>query len=73
MASTVAVDKSACISAGQCVADFPDAFGFDADELSETLPGAAALTDAQRLTAARNCPSEAIKVHDEAGAEIDLF
>lgn len=73
MPYSVEVDKSFCISAGRCVADYPTAFAFDPDELAETLPGAAGLTDADRLDAARNCPSEAIKVHDEAGAEVDPF
>lgn len=73
MAYTVEVDKDTCISSGRCVADYPAAFAFDPDELSEPLPGAADLTDAERLDAARNCPSEAITVRDEAGEEVDPF
>lgn len=73
MAYTVEVDRDQCISAGQCVANWPAAFDFDADELAEVLPGAAALSDAERLEAARACPSGAIQVRDETGAEVDPF
>lgn len=73
MAYTVEVDKDACISAGQCVAGWPDAFAFDMDELAEVRPGAAELTDADRLAAARACPSGAILVRDAAGAEVNPF
>lgn len=73
MAHRVEIDKDTCISSGQCVANWPGAFDFDADELAEVLPGAAELSDAERLDAARVCPSGAIRVRDEAGAEVDPF
>ena len=73
MDHTVEVDKGMCISSGRCVADYPSAFGFDDEELAETLPGVGALTDDQRLAAARGCPAEAIRIRDAAGDEVDLF
>jgi ferredoxin len=61
------VDKSLCLSTGRCVADHPNAFAFDGDELAEVSPGASALSDdALRLTAAQ-CPAEAILLKDAAG------
>jgi len=69
----VTVDKLACISAGRCVDEAPEAFGFDADELSEALPGASALADDELLVIAQNCPSGAIKLLDENGAQVELF
>ncbi len=73
MAYTVEVDKTLCMSAGKCVADYPSAFAFDPEELAETLPGVAELSDAERLAAARGCPQDAIRVRDEAGAEVDPY
>lgn len=69
----VTVDKKACISAGRCVDDEPEAFGFDADELSEALPGSKELSDEALLKVARNCPAGAIKLVDENGAPVELF
>lgn len=73
MAYEVAIDKDLCISSGKCVGDHPDAFAFDADELAETRPGLDALDDEQRLAVARQCPSEAIRLHTPDGAEVDLW
>ncbi len=58
----IAVDKELCVSSGRCIADVPEAFAFDAEELAEVTPGAQAV-DPQRLrAAARNCPGRAITV-----------
>lgn len=67
MAYRVHVEKDLCVSAGKCVGDAPDAFAYDADELAEVLPGAAALPDERLLRLARQCPGRAIILTDEAG------
>lgn len=67
MAYRVEVNVEDCISSGKCVADFPGAFGFDDEELSQVLPGVSDLTDDEILRAARNCPSRAIVVYDDDG------
>jgi ferredoxin len=61
----IVIDKDECLSAGKCVADHPEAFGFDDDELAEVLPGAAALDDDTLLRAARRCPSGALRVIED--------
>ena len=56
-----------CMSSGKCVADYPDAFDFDDEELAVLRDGASGLTDEQMLRAARNCPSRAIQLFDDDG------
>ena len=70
MPYTVSVDKEICISSGKCVADAPDAFRFDDDELSEPVSPTPPLADAALLAIARNCPSGAIGVFDEDGTRL---
>jgi ferredoxin len=65
MGLRVEVIKDRCVSSGHCVADEPTAFGFDADELAEPLPGAAELDRRRLLDVARNCPGEAIVVYED--------
>ncbi|MFC4945049.1 ferredoxin [Pseudonocardia sp. GCM10023141] len=72
MTYTATVDKDVCISSGRCVADAPEAFDFDDDELAEAVPGHPGLSDAALVELARVCPSGAIRVHDELGAEVEL-
>ena len=72
MAYRVEVVSDECMSAGRCVADFPEAFAFDKDELSVVLPTASEVPDERLLLAARNCPSRAIRVFDDSGEEIDV-
>jgi len=58
----ISVDKELCVSSGRCIADVPEVFAFDAEELAEVKPDAPAI-DPQRLSAAaRNCPGQAITV-----------
>ena len=71
MAHRIAVDADACISSGVCVANLPQLFRFDDDEIAELVPGAPAPRDAVVLDAARACPSGAIRVFDGAD-EIDV-
>ncbi|HXV91892.1 MAG TPA: ferredoxin [Pseudonocardia sp.] len=68
----IEVDGAVCISSGKCVADAPDVFRFDDDEVAELVPGAPRLPDAEILDIARACPSGAIRVFD-GDEEIDVF
>ena len=67
MGYTVIVDKDLCISSGKCVADLPDVFRFDEDELSDVVTPQPSVDDARVVAVARNCPSGAISVVDGAG------
>jgi len=67
VAFRVEVDQDECISSGKCVANHPDTFDFDADELVVLTEHAPLATDEVKLHAARNCPSRAIKVFDRNG------
>lgn len=59
-----------CMSSGKCVADHPEAFDFDDDELAVLIDGGTALNDEQKLRVARNCPSRAIILLDDDGNQI---
>ena len=68
----VSVDREVCISSGACVADAPQLFRFDDDEIAQLVPGAPVPADEVVLSLARGCPSGAIRLHD-GDEEIDLF
>lgn len=71
MGYRVSIDTDECMSSGKCVADFADVFAFDDDELAVVRDDAVLPSDAELLRAARNCPSRAIRLHDEAGVAVD--
>jgi ferredoxin len=73
MGYRVSIDRDACISSGNCVADSPEAFDFDDDDIAVVKDGAAGLTDERLVRVARNCPAGAIVLHDADGNEVDLF
>ena len=74
MAYSVSIDRDACISSGNCVADSPGAFDFDDDDIAVVKPdGVAELPDDRLLRVARNCPAGAIILRDTDGNEVDLF
>ncbi len=73
MGYTVKVDRNLCIGAGACVADSPEAFKFDDENIAVVQPGAADLSDEHLLEVARACPATAILVFDEADEEVDVF
>ncbi len=58
----VTVDRELCMSSGRCLADIPEAFAFDDDELAFGLPGAASVGLDRLRAAARMCPGQAITV-----------
>ena len=72
MGLSVRIEKDNCVSAGKCVADAPGAFGFDADELADVLPGVSTLTDEQLIRIARQCPGRAILLIDAEGNDISF-
>ncbi len=71
MGYRVSIDTDECMSSGKCVADFAEVFAFDDDELAVVRDDAVVPSDAELLRAARNCPSRAIRLHDETGSLID--
>jgi ferredoxin len=58
------------MSSGKCVADYPNAFMFDEEELASLISNAS-LTNQEMIKVARNCPSRAILVFDENDTQID--
>jgi ferredoxin len=73
MGYTVKVDRELCIGAGACVADAPQAFQFDDENIAVPQLGAADMPDDRLVETARACPASAIAVFDEAGQEVDVF
>lgn len=74
MSYRLSVDSEVCISSGKCVADAPQVFRFDEEDVAELVPDAPRLADATQLDLARACPSGALRVHDaDTGEEIDIF
>ena len=73
MGYSVTIDRDACISSGNCVADSPTAFDFDDDDIAIVKDGVAELSDDRLLRVARNCPAGAIVVCDADGTEVNLF
>ncbi|MGH9010976.1 MAG: ferredoxin [Acidimicrobiia bacterium] len=69
----MSIDRDACISSGNCVADSPDAFDFDDDDIAMVKDGVKQLLDDRLIRVARNCPAGAIIVRDADGNEVDLF
>jgi ferredoxin len=64
MAYRIEVDSDLCISSGMCVADAPEAFRFNDDDIAEVIPGAPRLSDDALVRLAQGCPSGALQVFD---------
>jgi ferredoxin len=73
VAYSASIDRDACISSGNCVADSPEAFDFDDDDIAVVKDGVTELPDDRLLRVARNCPAGAIVLRDAEGKEVDLF
>ena len=58
----ILIDRDECLSSGKCVADAPEAFAFDDEELVVALPGLDDLAEARAVTIVRNCPSGALRL-----------
>ena len=72
MAYRIEVDQDVCISSGMCVADAPELFRFNDDEVAEVIPGAGQLSDQALVRLARGCPSGALQVYD-GDQPVDAF
>ena len=64
----VTVNKTRCISSGDCVETAPAVFQLDADEKSDVVNPSGA-PEATILAAARSCPVKAITVVNEDTGE----
>jgi ferredoxin len=64
----VTVNKTRCISSGDCVETAPAVFQLDADEKSDVMNPSGA-PEATILAAARSCPVKAITVVNEETGE----
>ncbi|QMW65829.1 (4Fe-4S)-binding protein [Mumia sp. ZJ1417] len=62
MAYRVEVDQDLCMSSGKCVADAPQVFAFDEDEIAEVRAEPGEVSDEKLVEIARNCPSGAIRL-----------
>jgi len=69
MSFRLEIESDDCMSSGKCVADYPNAFEFDDDELAK-LTSEGALSNDEIIRVARNCPSRAILVFDENGDSV---
>jgi ferredoxin len=67
----IEIDQDECMSAGRCVADLPQVFSFDDDDLAVAHDDGTADPDAV-LRVARTCPSQAIHLFDPAGDPVPL-
>jgi ferredoxin len=68
----IRIDRDDCMSSGKCVADLPEVFGFDDDELAVAAPDGAGADPVAILRVARNCPSQAIHLTGADGTPVDL-
>ena len=69
MALKITVNKTRCISSGDCVETAPAVFQLDADEKSDVIDATGA-PDATIIAAARSCPVKAITVVNDAGEQL---
>jgi ferredoxin len=72
MAYRIEVDQDVCISSGMCVADAPELFRFNDDEVAEVITGGEQLSGEALVRLARGCPSGALQVFD-GDQQVDAF
>jgi ferredoxin len=71
MRVTVIVDPELCVGSSDCVRLLPGAFWIDESlGVSVPLPDAGAADIQSLLRARRNCPTQAIALHDERGDQL---
>lgn len=61
------VDHDLCIGYAECVRIAPEAFLLNEDNQSEPIPDAPEVSDVTLLEAARECPSNAIRILSSEG------
>lgn len=70
MALRIVVDRLRCIGAGKCVDAAPEVFQLDEKDIAVIINPVGAPPDAI-VTAAENCPVDAIKIiDDQAGQQL---
>ena len=69
MSFRLEIESDDCMSSGKCVADYPNVFEFDDEELAK-LTSEATLSDDEIIRGARNWPRRAILVFDENGDNV---
>lgn len=67
----IVIDRKACIGAGTCVIIAPKAFELDEEGIAVMLSSYSNHTDDELLQAAQSCPTQAIKLYDEEGKELN--
>lgn len=65
----IVVDRDLCIGAASCIAVAPAVFELDAENKA-IVRDAAGADDDTILLAAKSCPTQAIKLYDEAGNQM---
>jgi ferredoxin len=73
MGVTVRIDLERCIGSGNCVSELPQAFTFDTAGQAEVRAGAGDIAVNTLRDIAWRCPTSAIRLYDEAGAELDAL
>lgn len=67
----IVIDKDACIGAATCVALASKAFILNDDNVVELMDTAMEHTDEELIIAAKSCPTQAIKLLDASGNEVN--
>ena len=71
MGIRIAIDKQRCASSGRCVKAAREVFQCNDDFLADLIADAPALDRDRAVEIARACPTQAIRVFDETGEELD--
>lgn len=85
MIKTLKIDRDVCIGAASCVAVYPDVFELDSESkavfqvkdggntsgpIDVTLLDVSAVDDDTLMLAAQSCPTGAIFLYDDSGAQV---
>ena len=69
MALKITINKTRCISSGDCVETAPAVFQLD-DEGKSDVVNPAGAGDSSIIAAARSCPVKAITIVDDSGTQL---